>query len=136
MQITLSKHDHVTVMLLEGELDSSNYTSVIDKAQQAYDEGARHLLLDLTRVPYVSSAGLMALHTVARIFMGQSVNIKDGARPTFRALNPKQDTDARSHIKVLDPQPPVRQVLDVVGLGQFLEIHTDLETALKSFPAS
>jgi len=133
MQITFSKQEQVTVMHLMGDIDASNYTSVIDKAQEAYNDGARHLLLDLEKVPYVSSAGLMALHTIARIFSGQMTQTKDGGRPVFRSLNPKQDTSAKDHVKLLNPQPAVEQVLEVVGLKQFLEVYKDLDTAVKSF---
>ncbi|NOH00919.1 MAG: STAS domain-containing protein [Chloroflexi bacterium] len=135
MQISISKRGSVTVMHIQGDVDSSTYLNVIDKAQQAYDDGARNLLLDLSKVPYVSSAGLMALHTVARIFMGQPVNTKEGGRPTFRAIHPQQDASIRNYVKLLSPQPAVMQVLDVVGLSQFLEIFSDLEIALDSFTA-
>lgn len=57
MQISISKRGSVTVMHIQGDVDSSTYLNVIDKAQQAYDDGARNLLLDLSKVPYVSSAG-------------------------------------------------------------------------------
>ncbi|MCB9112190.1 MAG: STAS domain-containing protein [Anaerolineales bacterium] len=133
MQISFSKQANVTIMHLLGDVDSSNYTEVIIKAQEAYDDGTRNLLLDLTKVPYVSSAGLMALHTLARIYSGQSIKGKDGGRPTFRAINPKEDATAREHVKLLGPQAAVEQVLDVIGLKQFFEIFTDLDTAVKSF---
>jgi anti-anti-sigma regulatory factor len=133
MQITFSKHEQVTVMHLMGDIDASNYTSIIDKAQEAYNDGARHLVLDLEKVPYVSSAGLMALHTIARIFSGQMTQPKEGGRPVFRSLNQKQDTSAKEHVKLLNPQAAVEQVLEVVGLKQFLEIYTDFEKAKNSF---
>jgi anti-anti-sigma regulatory factor len=136
MQISFSKRDGnvpVTIMQLVGDVDSSTYTDVINKAQQAYDEGARDLLIDLSKAPYVSSAGLMSLHTVVKIFSGQSAQPKDGGRPAFRAINNEQDEPTRAHVKLLSPQPAVEQVLDLVGLKLFFDIHTDLETALKSF---
>ena len=136
MQISLSKQDGkvpVTVLHIQGDIDASNYTSIIDKAQEVYNEGARHLLLDLEKVPYVSSAGLMALHTIARILSGQMTQSKDGGRPVFRSINPTQDSSAREHIKLLNPQPAVEQVLEVVGLKQFFEIYTDLDKAVQSF---
>ncbi|MBE0672685.1 MAG: STAS domain-containing protein [Anaerolineales bacterium] len=136
MQISFSKQQGnvpVTVMQLMGDIDASTYTDVINKAQEAYDEGARDLLIDLGKVPYVSSAGLMSLHTIVRIFSGQSVQPKDGGRPSFRAINREQDEPMRAHVKLLNPQPAVEQVLDMVGLKLFFDIHTDLETALKSF---
>ena len=133
MQITITKQGDFTIMHIAGDVDASNYTEVINKTQELYDDGARRLLLDLEKVSYVSSAGLMALHTVARIFMGQAVQAKDGGRPSFRSLNLQQDANVREHVKLLNPQPAVEQVLDVVGLKQLLEIHTDLDEAVKSF---
>lgn len=133
MQISFSNHGNVTVMRLLGDVDSSNYTEVIIRAQEVYDGGARNLLLDLGNVPYVSSAGLMAFHTLARIFSGHSIQGTDSTRPIFRAINPKEDFSAREHIKLLSPQAAVEQVLDVVGLKQFFEVHTDLDAGLKSF---
>lgn len=133
MQLSSSKQDHVTVLHLMGDVDSSNYTQVIIKAQELYDDGTRNLLLDLSKVPYVSSAGLMAFHTIARIFSGHSIQGGEAGRPTFRAINPKDDASAREHFKLLHPQPVVEQVLDVIGLKQFFEIYTDLDAAVQSF---
>ena len=136
MQINFSKQEGrvpVTIMQLTGNLDSSNYTEVIAKAQNIYEEGARNLLIDLSKVPYVSSAGLMSLHTVALIFVGQSMNSKESGRPVSRSINAQNEKTVRQHVKLLSPQPAVEQVLDVVGLKQFLDIYTDLETAIQSF---
>ncbi len=123
----------VTVMQLTGNIDASSYTDVINNAQQAFDEGSRNLLIDLSNVPYVSSAGLMSLHTIVRIFAGNSVQPKDGGRPSFRAINKEQDNPIRAHVKLLSPQPAVEQVLEMVGLKLFFDIHTDLEVAVNSF---
>lgn len=133
MQITMSNHENVAVMQLTGNVDASNYTEVIDRAQQVYDDGARNLLIDMGKVEYVSSAGLMALHTVVRIFMGHSINTKDGGRPIFRSVNPQQDLAGRDRVKLLAPQPAVAQVLDVTGLKQLLQVFTNFDEALKSF---
>ncbi|HMZ06644.1 MAG TPA: STAS domain-containing protein [Anaerolineales bacterium] len=133
MQISFSKQGKVTIMHIIGDVDSSTYTDVIKKSQEAYDEGVRDLLLDMEKVPYVSSAGLMALHSVARIYAGHSLSNPDGGRPIFRAINPREDGSAREHVKLMALQPAVSQVLDVVGLGMFFEVYGDLESALSSF---
>jgi anti-anti-sigma regulatory factor len=136
MNITFSTKEGrvpVTVLHLNGELDASTYTEVIKKAQESYDGGARDLLIDLSKVPYISSAGLMSLHTVALIFAGQSLNPNSSGRPTFRSLDPNRDQVAREHVKLLSPQPAVAQVLDTVGLNSFFEVFEDLEGAVKSF---
>jgi anti-anti-sigma regulatory factor len=136
MQISFSKREGrvpVTIMQLTGQLDASNYTDVITKAQETYDEGTRDLLIDLSKVSYVSSAGLMSLHTVVLIFASQSMQSKETGHPSFRSINPERDSAVRQHVKLLSPQPAVEQVLDVVGLKQFFDIHTDLDVAVQSF---
>jgi anti-anti-sigma regulatory factor len=136
MQINFSKQESrvpVTVMQLKGNLDASNYTEVIARAQDAYDEGARNLLIDLSKVPYVSSAGLMSLHSAALIFAGHSMKSKESGRPISRSVNAQNEKAVRLHVKLLSPQPAVEQVLDIVGLKQFLDIYTELETAVQSF---
>ncbi len=136
MQISFSKdqgNDIVTIMHLMGDVDSSTYIHVINKAQEAFDNGSRNLLIDLSKVSYVSSAGLMSLHTIVKIFAGNSVQPKDGGRPSFRAIDKTQDEPVRAHVKLLNPQPAVEQVLEMVGLKLFFDIHTDLATAVHSF---
>ena len=136
MQISFSKQEGripVTIMHLMGNLDASNYTDVIAKAQETYDEGTRDLLIDLSKVPYISSAGLMSLHAVVLIFAGKSVQSKETGRPSFRSIDPQRDSAGLQHVKLLSPQIAVEQVLDVVGLKQYLDIHTDLENAVQSF---
>jgi len=136
MQISSSKQEGrvpVTVLHLDGNLDASNYTDVIRKAQELYDEGARDLVLDLGRVPYMSSAGLMSLHTISLVFGGQSLQTNSAGRPSFRSLDPDRDQAARQHMKLLNPQSAVDQVLDTVGLKQFFEVFNDLDSAVKSF---
>lgn len=136
MQINFSTQEGrvpVTVLHLAGELDASTYTDVIKKVQESYDGGARDLLIDLGNVSYISSAGLMSLHTVALIFAGQSLQSNSSGRPTFRSLDPKRDDAAKQHVKLLNPQHAVEQVLDTVGLKSFFEVFTDLESAVKAF---
>ena len=136
MQISFSKQQgriSVTIMQLTGDLDASNYIEVITKAQEVYDGGVRDLLIDLNKVPYVSSAGLMSLHTIVLMFAGQLLKSKETGRPSFRYINPQRDSTGLQHVKLLSPQPGVEQVLDVVGLKQFFDIYTDLGTAVQSF---
>jgi anti-anti-sigma regulatory factor len=136
MQVNFSKQEGrvpVTVMKLAGNLDASNYAEVIARAQNAYDEGARNLLIDLSEVPYVSSAGLMALHTTALTFAGHSMKSKESGRPISRSVNAQNEKAVRLHVKLLSPQPAVEQVLEIVGLKQFLDIYTEFETAVQSF---
>jgi anti-anti-sigma factor len=136
MQINVSTQQGrvpITVMQLNGDLDASNYTEAIQKAQELYAGGARDLIVDLGKVPYMSSAGLMAVHTLALIFSGEQASNVAGGRPSFRAVDPKRDMAAREHIKLLNPQSRVDQVLEMVGLKQFFQIFDSLQNAVDSF---
>jgi anti-anti-sigma factor len=120
----------VSVLHLYGDLDSSNYTTVIAQAQALFDGGARHLVIDLENVPFMSSAGLMALHTIALMFRG------DGAPPdgkSYRSIDPERDREIPKHVKLLNPQPAVDHVLDTVGLKPFLQTFSDLASAVAAF---
>ena len=54
----------VTILGLDGDLDASNFKEVIVKAQELYSAGTEYLLIDMSDVPFMSSAGLVALHSV------------------------------------------------------------------------
>jgi anti-anti-sigma regulatory factor len=136
MQITISKKQGripITVLQLHGDIDGSNYTEAIQKAQELYDGGARYLVIDLSKVPFMSSAGLMAVHAMALIFAGHAIQTGGSGRPSFRALDPVRDSAARQHVKLLSPQSRVDQLLETVGLKQFFQVFNDLQTALDSF---
>jgi anti-anti-sigma regulatory factor len=136
MQINVSTRQGrvpVTILQLNGSLDASNYTEPIQKAQELYADGARDLVIDLSNVPYISSTGLMAIHSLGLIFSGIQTTSMQSGRPSFRAIDPKRDQSVRDHVKLLNPQSQVDQVLDMVGLKLFFPIFNDLDTAVKSF---
>ena len=48
----------IHVATLQGRIDGYTYTQLSDALDQAIEEGARHLVIDLSRVDYVTHAGL------------------------------------------------------------------------------
>ena len=122
----------VSVLHLHGDLDSSNYTEVIQKAQELFDHDARYLVIDLEKVPFMSSAGLMALHTIALLFGGNALPDSPGGK-VYRSINPERDQEIPKHVKLLNPQPAVDHVLETVGLKQFFQTFTELAAAVNSF---
>ena len=54
----------VTVLHVDGNIDSSTYEAFQSTAKKLIDDGARYMLVDLSHAPFVSSAGLRALHTL------------------------------------------------------------------------
>ena len=123
----------VTVMQLHGELDASNYLDVIARAKELYAAGTRHLLLDLDGLSFISSAGLMALHSIALILQGEKPPDPEHGWSAYRTVRRDLEDGKATNCKILNPQPAVRRSLEVTGFKAFLEVHTDLEAALASF---
>ena len=123
----------VTILQPHGELDASNFQTLIDKAQKVYQAGARDILLDLGDTPYMSSAGLVALQSIAALLRGEKPADPEAGWGAFRAVDRDREIGFQPHFKLLNPQPRVDRVLEMVGFKRFLEIYTDLETAVSSF---
>ena len=125
----------VTVIRLEGELDASNYGSLITQTQELYATGTRDLLLDLENVGFVSSSGLVALHRMALIMRGETLEDAEEGWSAFHAISRDLDSTGspEAHYKLLKPQPLVRKVLDTAGFSDIMPIFEDEETAVASF---
>jgi anti-anti-sigma regulatory factor len=138
LNITVDKEEGrvpVTVLRLEGELDASNYESLIAQTEELYADGTRDLLLDLQNVDFVSSSGLIGLHTIALIMRGETLADPEEGWAAFRAVSRDmiRTSDQETHFKLLKPQPLVRKVLDTSGFSDFMPVFEDEETAVASF---
>ena len=60
----------ITILAIHGDIDASNYDQVIAEARDLYAAGSRHLLLDLSDVPFMGSSGVVALHSIALLMRG------------------------------------------------------------------
>lgn len=133
MEITVTIHpaEHpIAIMQLKGEISAASYMEVVNKAQELYNNPARYLIIDLSGVTSVSSAGLVGLHKIALVYSGDphmQVD-KDESRPDFT-----HNSNARKFVKLLSPQPEVDEALRTAGLKLFFKVYTDLDTALQSF---
>jgi anti-anti-sigma regulatory factor len=123
----------VTVLQIHGELDRSNYQRVVASAREAHAAGARDLLLDLEYVPFMGSSGLVAFHTIALLMRGETSPDPEANWGTLRSLDGEPEVGLQRHLKLLNPQPKVEQVLKMAGFDRFLEIYSDREQAIASF---
>ena len=104
----------------------------MNTAQALYGAGARSLLLDLTELKFISSAGLASLHIITKMFRDEKVTPED-VWDTFKKIDRERESSLQKHVKLLNPSPEVDNVLDILGFKQFFEIYTDLEEAIRSF---
>lgn len=123
----------VTVIKLDGQLDGQTYQGLIAKAREAYGGGARNFLLDLSGLTYISSAGLVALHTVALLARGEALPDTEAGWSAIRSTGRAASTGIQKYVKLLNPRDEIKSVLDMVGFSSVFEIFTDLDQALNSF---
>jgi anti-anti-sigma regulatory factor len=123
----------ITILTLLGDLDASNFEDVIAKARQIYDSGARHLLLDLTGVPFMGSSGVVAIHSIAMLMRGEEPPDPEAGWRAFHSIDDDRDAGRQQHVKLLNPSPKVSRTLQITGIDQFFDIFTDREAALASF---
>jgi anti-anti-sigma factor len=128
----------VTVMRLAGELDASNYQEIIGHAETLYQDGARYLLLDLSELTFLSSSGLVALHSVALTMRGEKAPDPEAGWDLVHAMGHEVagTTGPHASLKLLKPQPRVARTLDVSGFSRLLSVYGDQEEALASFAAA
>lgn len=123
----------VTVIKLSGQLDGQTYQDLINKGREAYKAGWRDFLIDLTDLTYVSSAGLVALHSMALLVKGEELPDTEAGWSAYRSMGKSREAGMQQHMKLLNPRDEVRSVLDMVGFGSVFEIFTDLDEAVNSF---
>ena len=122
----------VSVVHIKGELDTSSYHELVNTAQALYSAGARNLLLDLTDLEFISSAGIASIHIITRMFRGEKANPED-VWDTFKKIDRDRERRLQKHVKLFNPSPEVDYILDILGFKQFFEIYTELEEAIESF---
>lgn len=131
MQITISQEQGrvpVTIFQVQGDIDAHSFEELQTRAEEAHQAGMRNLLLDLTNVKYVSSAGLRAFHQIFEMLREAS---PEDDKAMKRGL---MDGSYKSaHFKLLNPSRNVTSILSTTGFDMFLEIHTNRKKALASF---
>lgn len=135
MEIVVSQEQGkvpVSVLHIKGDLDASSYLQLVETAQKLYNAGVRVLLLDLTDLAFISSAGLASLHILTKMFRGEKADPEDGWG-TYKAIDRERESGFQKNVKLLKPSQDVDQVLETVGFKRFFEIYSDLDQAVQSF---
>ena len=123
----------VTVLRVEGQLDGQSYQNLITKARELFDAGSRDFVLDLSDLTYISSAGLVALHSIALMLKGEEMPDTEHGWSTYRSMGRGSEAGMQAHIKLLNPRSEVMSVLEMVGFDRLFEIFKDRTEAVNSF---
>lgn len=119
----------VTVMEVTGDIDSATHMAFQAKAEELIKGGARHILVDLSRVPYMSSAGLRALSAIFNQL--RSLNPDIGEGEMLKRIN--EGTYKSPHLKLLNLSKQTRTAFETAGFDMYIETFTDFQEALSSF---
>ena len=121
----------VTVLHVDGNIDSSTYEQFLSTARKLIEGGTQYILVDLSHSPFVSSAGLRALHTLFNELR---------ARNPAANLNDEQikkgisaGTYKSPHLKLLNLSPETKTAFETSGFDMYIDTFTDRKTAMASF---
>jgi anti-anti-sigma factor len=132
MEITVTQEQGrvpVTVLQVAGRTDSVSADSFEKKVMEVIDAGARYLVLDLSKMPYISSAGLRVLQEIFNKL--RSVSGDESDKEMYRRIN--EGTFKSPHLKLINPTKEVLEVLKMSGFDMLVSIEKDLKTAVASF---
>ena len=105
----------VTVFHISGWLDAQSEPQFLENARLAYDEGARYLLVDMSNLDTLTSAGMRAIQKV------------------YQMYTPKEDHFKVAHLKLCNAPPQIYNVLGITGFLQNIPMYESMESALESF---
>ena len=105
----------VTVFRLRGWLDVQGEESLLAAARDSYDAGSRFLLLDLSEVDTLTSAGMRAMQKVYKLY------------------TPPDEHFKVARVKLCNAPPQVYHVLGVTGFLQNIPNYENEQAAIDSF---
>ena len=105
----------VSVMRLKGSLDANTHGILEDKARDEIDGGAQYLILDMSSLDYLGSAGMRSIHAVTNL------------------LSPEDPSMRSPKLKILNPSPAAEKVFKTLGFDAFIDTHSNVDDAIASF---
>jgi anti-anti-sigma factor len=105
----------VTIFTIRGWLDGQSEESLLETARTAYEGGSRYLLIDMSDLDTITSAGIRALQKL------------------YQMYTPKEDRFKIAHLKLCNAPPQIYNVLGITGFLQNIPMYENTADALDSF---
>jgi len=126
LTITKSQEGKVTLQHLAGVLNAQSENTLLEAVRAAHAENPHALVIDLTDLEMIMSAGLRALQNIYKIYTPH------GEPEEWEAAHPGQVYKS-PRLKLAGAAPQVHYVLSLSGFLHNLPIHPTLQEALRSF---
>ena len=101
----------VTVFQLQDRLNLGNFAEFEATAREAYNNGTRDLVIDLSRTEALTSIGVRALVVIHKML----------------------SEDRGKHLKLAGPAPEIRDMLEISGVTQYIQIYDTVGEAVEAF---
>jgi anti-anti-sigma factor len=118
----------ISVVVLVGELDASNYERLIEVIGLEWEGGSRGLVFDLAGLSFMASSGLVALYASERIFRGEGAPDLEAGWQVIHDL--EEETAAAANIRLAAVQPSVERVLQRTGLSRLFPMDASADLAI------
>lgn len=105
----------VTVFRVGGWLDAQSESQLLEQARTAHDGGSRYLLIDMSDLDTLTSAGMRSIQKV------------------YQMYTPKDEHFKAAHLKLCNAPPQIYNVLGITGFLQNIPMYENREDALESF---
>lgn len=110
MEIIINKQEDISIVQLNGRLDANTSGDVESKIIPVFDSGEKKIIIDFSRLDYISSAGLRVL-----------------------LLSAKKSKSLNCDLKLTSLKPHVKEVFDIAGFSSIFSIYETNEEAVKAF---
>jgi anti-anti-sigma factor len=101
----------VTVFRLQDRVNLGNFAELEETARESYNNGMRDMVLDLSQTVSLTSIGIRAIVIIHKML----------------------STDGGKHLKIANPMPYIREMLDISGVTQYIEIYNTVDEAVAAF---
>jgi len=101
----------VTVFQLKDRVNLGNFAELEKAAKDAYANGMRNLVIDLSKSESLTSIGIRALVIIHKML----------------------STNQEKHLKLSGARQSIHDVLNIAGVTQFIEIYDTVDDAVASF---
>jgi len=120
----------ISVIVLAGELDGSNFEQVIEAGREAIAAGASRVVVDLGELTYMGSSGLVAIHSIALLTQGREPVSPEHGWQAIHDIGSEADADEGPTVLLAAPTPAVGRVLDRSGMASLFPVYPDRDAAV------
>ena len=107
MDIGVERHDGTLVAIADGRIDGINASAFEQALRNAIGDGDKAVIVDLSGLSYISSAGLRAILLIAKMLSGRSAKFG-----------------------LCSLSGPIREVFEISGFDKIVDIHASRDEAI------